>query len=111
IYNHALKNHYLYTLCMMNPFVKDLDLKLSELYLQQLPASPKLLHLYSSQSISKDDFEKLKLNKGGLVCINSFLFANTEKATALMFMDQQNSTSTDINNITVLFEISISQTN
>jgi tetratricopeptide (TPR) repeat protein len=94
----------------MNPFIKDLDNKLTELYQQQIGSAPKILDLYFSQSISIHDFEKLKLNKGGLMCINHFLFANTEKTIALMFIEHQTSTSVNSNNIDVLFEISISKT-
>jgi len=111
IINRALQIHDLYTLSMMNPFLKDLDLKLSELNRQQLPISPKPLLLYLSQSISMDDLKKLKLNNGGFMCINQFIFANTEKSIALMFIELQNPTAMNTNNVNVLFEISISQTN
>jgi tetratricopeptide (TPR) repeat protein len=111
IINRALQIHDFYALCMMNPFIKDLDFKLSELYRRQFPTSPKAFQLYLSQTISRDDLEKFKINKGGLMCINQFLFANTEKAIALMFLGHENSTSIDTNNIHVLFEISVPSTN
>jgi tetratricopeptide (TPR) repeat protein len=110
IINRALQIHDFYILCIMNPYIKDLDNKLTELYRQQIPSTPNILRLYLSQTISMDDFEKLKLNIGGLMCINQFLFANTEQAIALLFIENQNSALVDKNNIHVLFEISISKT-
>jgi tetratricopeptide (TPR) repeat protein len=110
IINRALQIHDFYTLCTMNPYIKDLDKQLTDLYQQQITLAPKILYLYLSQSISINDFEKLKLNIGGLMCINQFLFANTEQAIALLFIENQNSISIDTNNINVLFEIAISKT-
>jgi tetratricopeptide (TPR) repeat protein len=111
IINRALQIHDLYTLSMMNPFIRNLDLKLSELRRQQLSTSPKQLLLYISQSISKNDLNKLKLNNGGFMSINQFIFANTDKAIALMFIQLQSSETIDTNHVNVIFEISISQTN
>jgi len=110
IINRALQIHDFYTLCTMNPYIKDLDKQLTDLYQQQITSAPQILYLYLSQTISIVDFEKLKLNIGGLMCINQFLFANTEQAIALLFIENQNSTSINTNNINVLFEISISKT-
>lgn len=108
--NRALQIHDFYTLCIMSSYIKDLDNKLLELNRQQVNTAPQILNLYLSQSILTADFEKLKTNIGGLMCMNQFLFANTEQAIALLFIDSQNSASAPAHQVNVLFEISISKT-
>lgn len=107
--NRALQVHDLYTLCMVNPFLKALEGKLMELHRRQLPTSPKSLRLYLSQTIPIDLLRKLRLNIGGLMCINQYLFANTEKVIALMFLDYQTHLPSDIHQVNILFEITIPQ--
>lgn len=109
VINRALQVHDLYTLAMMNPFIKALDGKLADLYRRQLPTSPKPLLLYLSQSIPIDLLRKLRLNLGSLICINQFLFANTEKIIASMFLDYQSSSPPEIHYVNILFEITIPQ--
>ncbi|CAF3948017.1 unnamed protein product [Rotaria sordida] len=110
IINRALQLNDLYTLCMMNPFLKDLNNKLKQLHREQMSSSSKILHVYFSQLISNNDLAKLKSNQDGLICINEFLFANLEQTIPLTYIEHQNS-KTNINNIKALFKISIPQTN
>jgi tetratricopeptide (TPR) repeat protein len=109
IINRALQIHDFYILCTMTPFLKDLDMKLVQLHRKEKIPISTTLHLYSTQPISIDDFNKLKTNQGGLLCINQYIFANTEQDIALLFIDQQNSASTHTNNMNILLEISIPQ--
>ncbi|CAF0889431.1 unnamed protein product [Rotaria sp. Silwood1] len=110
IINRALQLNDLYTLCMMTPFLKDLNHKLKQLYREQKSSPSKILNLYFSQLISNTDFVKLLSNQDGILCINEFLFANTEKTVPLTYIQHQGS-KTNANNIKVLFKISIPQTN
>ncbi|CAF3359991.1 unnamed protein product [Rotaria socialis] len=111
IINRALQLHDFLTLCMMSPFLNDLNDKLEQLYRQQLSSSSDLLHLYFSQSVSNDEFMKLRTNKNGLMCINEFLFANTDRNIPLMFLEHQTFKCSPTNNVNVLFKICVSQTN
>ncbi|CAF2976102.1 unnamed protein product [Rotaria sp. Silwood2] len=110
IINRALQLNDLYTLCMMNPFIKELNNKLKQLQREQISSSPKILQLYFSQLLPNDDFVKLQLNQDGLICINEFVFANTERILPLTYIEHQDS-KINTNYIKVLFKISISQTN
>jgi len=105
IINRALRTHDLYVLCSMYRFIKDMNLKLRQLYENQR-TSTEPLTLYFGQSLSKYDFDQLKDNRGGLMCINQFLSANSEQGIAMMFIKQQNSS----NKIRVLFQIHIDRT-
>ena len=104
--NQALCTHDLYALCAMNSFIKDLDTRLTTLH-RRPDSTLQPLTLFFSQIVSKENFDKITSNPGGLLCINEFLFANTEKAIAYLFIEDQSSTPMNIKATSVLFEISI----
>ena len=110
IVNRALQIHDLYTLCCMAPFLKDLETKLTQLQKKQKTTASNTLHLYSTQPIAIEDFNKLKLNLGGLLCINQYIFANTDQNIALLFIDHKNSLPINTSNTNILFQISIPAT-
>jgi hypothetical protein len=109
IINRALRTHDLYVLCSMHRFIKDLDLKLVQLHENQR-TSTEPLNLYFGQFLSKLDLDRLIDNRGGLMCINQFLSANPEQGIAMMFLKQQNSSTSHENKLRVLFQIHIDQT-
>ena len=109
IVNQALCTHDLYALCAMNSFIKDLDNRLTTLHRRPI-SNLQPLTLFFSQSVSEEKFNKINSNQGGLLCVNEFLFANTEQAIAFLFIENQSSTSINIKAMNVLFEISIPAT-
>ncbi|CAF1281906.1 unnamed protein product [Adineta steineri] len=111
IINRALQIHDYFTLCMMSPFIQDLIKQLAQLHGQQINSSMKTFDLHSCQSISTEDFEKIKFNQGGYMCINQFLFANSERAIPMLFLQHQTTSSINTKNLDILFRISISETN
>lgn len=108
IINYALRTHDLYVLCSMYRFIRDMNLQLEKLNQTQRTTEP--LTLYCSQFLSRYDFDRLKENRGGLMCINQFVSANLEQNIALMFIKQQNTSTVNENKIRVLFQIHINQT-
>lgn len=109
ILHRALQIHDFYALSMMSSFINELDSKLFQLNCQQLANTPRDLTIYLSQLISKDDFERIRMNPNSFLCISQYLFGNTDKSVALMFVENQKATNTDPNTINVLLEISICQ--
>jgi hypothetical protein len=110
IINRALRSHDLYVLCSMHRFIKDMDSKLVQLHGKQRTSSTEPLNLYFAQILSNDDFQNLKENRGGLMCINQFISANSEQGIGMMFLKQQNSSTLNGNKIRVLFQIHIDPT-
>jgi hypothetical protein len=108
IINRALRTHDLYVLCCMHRFLKDMDLKLQQLHdAQQTTES---FDLYFGQVLPKSDFERLKNNSEGLMCINQFISASPEQGIAMMFIKQQNSSISNGSHIRILFQIHIDRT-
>ncbi|CAF1646804.1 unnamed protein product [Adineta ricciae] len=89
IVNRALQINDLFTLCTMSPFIQQLVKQLATSHEEQNTSMSKDLVLYSYQLLSFDDFEKIRLNQGGLMCINQFTSANSEKAIPLTFLQHQ----------------------
>ena len=112
IINRALHVHNLYVLCSMSRFVKDMNSKLQQLYESSEQTSTEALDLYFGQVLSKQDFDRIRMNHGGLMCINQFISANPEKGIAMMFIkqQQQNSSKSNGNQVHVLFQIHIDRT-
>ncbi|UJR21288.1 hypothetical protein I4U23_024380 [Adineta vaga] len=111
IVNRALQINDLFTLCTMSPFIQQLIQQLTQLHGEQISSLSKGLELYSCQSMSYEDFEKVKLNQGGLMCINQFLFANSEQAVPMNFIQHQVKPTGNTGNINVLLNISIVRVN
>jgi tetratricopeptide (TPR) repeat protein len=109
IVNRALRTHDLYVLCSMHRFLKDMDLKLRQLHDSQ-GTSTEPLDLYFGQILLKSDFERLKTNHDGLMCINQFISASPEQGIAMMFIKQENSSTSNGNHIRVVFQIHIDRT-
>jgi tetratricopeptide (TPR) repeat protein len=109
IINRALRTHDLYVLCSMHRFIKDMDLKLGQLHENQRKSNESI-KLYFGQFLSEYDFNRLSNNRGGLMCINQFLSVNSEQGVAMMFLKQQNFSTSNENKIRVVFQIYIDQT-
>jgi len=109
IINRALRTHDLYVLCSMHRFIKDMDLKLGQLHENQRKTTESI-KLYFGQFLSEYDFNQLNYNRGGLMCINQFLSVNSEHGVAMMFLKQQNFSTSNENKIRVVFQIYIDQT-
>ncbi|CAF0762817.1 unnamed protein product [Rotaria sordida] len=111
IINRALRTHDLYALCSMHRYIKDLDLKVLQLNeSKQTTTTTGSLNLYFGQFLLKSDFDEIKQNVGGLMCINQCVSANSELSIALMYIEQQQKLISNTNIIRVIFQIHIDRT-
>lgn len=106
IINRALRARDLYTLCCMQPFIKDLELALAHLY-QKLAVSSEPLNLYFGHALALTELERLQSNQGQLICISQFISANAEKAVALLFIEQSKPMTEKPPKVSILFQIRI----
>lgn len=109
IVNRALRTRDLYVLTSMHRFIKDLDYQIRQLHDNDRDSCGSF-DLYFAQVLSKSDFQRLDNNHGGLICINQFLSANTERGIALMFLKQSSSNPINKTDIRILFQIHIDPT-
>ena len=109
IVNRALRTRDLYVLTSMHRFIKDLDYQLRQLHDNDRDTHGSF-DLYFGQVLSKSDFQRLDSNQGGLICINQFLSANTERGIALMFLKQSSSNPMNKSDTRILFQIHIDPT-
>ena len=86
--NHALRSNDLYSLFALNFFIRDINSQLTLLY-QQSPRLVEPLVLYFNQTISCEEFEKFRNKSDLLICVNEFLFANSERGLAYRFLEDQ----------------------
>lgn len=85
--NKALRIQDYSTLYALRLFIRDLHRRLAYLQAISKPKSNKLT-LFRGQCMSKNDFEKLYMNCGGLLSMNTFLSTSEIKETALGFAQE-----------------------
>ncbi|CAF1498823.1 unnamed protein product [Adineta steineri] len=72
----------------MGFFIHDLHQQLNKLHKQQLPSyDGKPFIVYRGQGLLKNDFEKLKKTKGGLMSFNSFLSTTNDRDVSFMYAE------------------------
>lgn len=109
IINGALNKHDLYALCCFSRFLTDLNAQLVQLQNSSKATSRSSLVLYFSTMLTVEEFNRLQNSVGGLLSINKFISANSERGIALMMINQQLHAKKNDGKIRVLFQISIDQ--
>ncbi|CAF3548501.1 unnamed protein product [Rotaria socialis] len=102
--NKALRTQDHLVVYAFRLFIRNLHMKLNLLQAENKSINNKLV-LYRGQSLTRDDFEKLKSNIGGLLSVNTFLSTSEKKDIALLFTG---GTIEDSDTEGILFEIDIS---
>ncbi|CAF1356566.1 unnamed protein product [Adineta steineri] len=85
--NRALRLMDVDMIIKMGFFIADLDRQIQQLYCTQLNKNQFNKHfmVYRGQGMSKEDFEQLKKNEGGLMSFNNFLFTSMNYNDCLKF--------------------------
>ncbi|CAF4167778.1 unnamed protein product [Adineta steineri] len=107
--NQALRTMDADLIVRMGFFIKDLHYDIKRLHSEQFNGdqSSKAFTVYRGQDLSKEDFTKMKNNKGGLLSFNNFLSTSKNLNVSLNFA-QQASTNPDL--VGILFVMSINPT-
>lgn len=79
--NKALRTQDIEVLYQLRTFIRHLHLHLTERYEQQQNQATSHA-LYRGQRMSKDEFRKIRQNKGGLLSISSFLSTSEDRSLA-----------------------------
>ncbi|CAF1171859.1 unnamed protein product [Adineta ricciae] len=103
--NRALRTLEIGTVIKMGFFIRDLHEQINNIYMQQVTdICAQSFTVYRGQGLSKEEFEKLRQNRGGLMSFNSFLSTSRDQNVSLHFLDN---IQTDLNSVKVLFQITI----
>ncbi|CAF1364724.1 unnamed protein product [Adineta ricciae] len=106
ILNNALRTQSIDVLYKLGFFITDLHHQLKDLHRKQLNVLSLPSVVYRGQFMNKDEFDyRIKNNIGGFLSINSFFSTSTKRDVAPMFTG--NSSSTDVNIESIVFEIKI----
>jgi tetratricopeptide (TPR) repeat protein len=107
--NHGLRLMKVDVIMKMGFFICDLHRDIAQLHLQQFDGHHfgNTFTLYRGQGLSKNDFNQLKNNKGGLIAFNSFLSTSKDQGVSLMFAES-NSNSPDM--VGILFVMTVDPT-
>ncbi|CAF1497192.1 unnamed protein product [Adineta ricciae] len=106
ILNNALRTQDIDVLYKLGFFITDLHHQLKDLHRKQLTALSLPSVVYRGQFMNKDEFDyRIKNNIGGFLSINSFFSTSTKRDVASIFTG--NSSSTDVNIESIVFEIKI----
>ena len=89
--NRALGHLEVETILKMGFFIQNLHQHIVELHVAQQPSDPYSatpFFVYRGQGMSKEDFNKLKNSKGGLMSFNNFLSTSHEPQVAMEFIER-----------------------
>jgi tetratricopeptide (TPR) repeat protein len=103
--NKALRTQDHLTVYAFRLFIRNLHMKLALLQTENKSMNKELM-LYRGQALIKSDFEKLKLNVGGLLSINTFFSTTEDRDLALLFTG---GTIENTDTEAILFEIDLNQ--
>ncbi|CAF1163576.1 unnamed protein product [Didymodactylos carnosus] len=99
--NQALRTQDTEALVKMGFVIRDIHRKIKELHNN---ATPRQLTVYRGQSMSADEFTKIRNNKDGLISFNNFLSTSIDRDVAYMFAE---STLQNPQMMLLLFQIEI----
>ncbi|CAF1494641.1 unnamed protein product [Adineta ricciae] len=101
ILNRALRTQNVEVLYKMRTFIRNLHFHLIQCYEQQKSNSPVSV-VYRGQRMSKDEFEKVRNNKGGLLSISNFFSTTEDLSLATIYAGVTSDEET-----AMIFEISL----
>ena len=106
--NLALRTQDIEIIMKMAFFMRDLHQQIEQLYHQQFESNNQKLVVYRGQKLSKNDFELLHKNIGGLLSFNNFMSTSANRNVGhSLYAD---SARQDLTMIPILFSIEIDST-